>query len=572
MRSLEHLEEVRQRAQSGNLSKQPRFQPDSREAMFTSIYHWIRRADLEEPPYQVDSRKRDIWLSEFWKKEAHLAGVINSVVNIDKNRAWAITGGRNQVNRYTNILRQAEGGEGWRYYINQQAQNYYTTDIGAITELGRDGSEGPLRALYTLDSTLCRLTGHYDKPLRYDNTKDPWDAGDFFRVVSLPSSRERYHGLGYCATSRVLEMAKLMIAIYEHDQEMLGARSPKGLLLLKGISQEQWNNAMAARNAELSAREQEWFGSVGVLASEGIDDIDAKLMALSQLPAGFNIETTTNLLMYCYALCFGYDPIEFWPVSAGALGRGRETEIQHEKATGKGGADFMLSFQDRLQMVMPETIVFEFEQRDAQGMVLEAAVIKAWADVANALYMGGTGVLTREQAASLLVENGIIPAEWTETEEDAIATDKRPSPGGSPEAQMHHLRTRALEDERVRRAAALYPHEPIVRTQWPTGRTMVLWQRGEDALGPRVWQVLGDSPSVMGKPVPRALLGPAASQRAEEDAVLFEGEDFTITEVDVEQAIEQGHERVGDAFAELLTARALTEAEIDMLDGGQNAD
>ena len=49
LRSLEHLEEVRQRAQGGNLSKQPRFQPDSREAMFTSIYHWIRRADLEEP-------------------------------------------------------------------------------------------------------------------------------------------------------------------------------------------------------------------------------------------------------------------------------------------------------------------------------------------------------------------------------------------------------------------------------------------------------------------------------------------------------------------------------------------
>jgi hypothetical protein len=137
---------------------------------------------------------------------------------------------------------------------------------------------------------------------------------------------------------------------------------------------------------------------------------------------------------------------------------------------------------------------------------------------------------------------------------------------------MHHLRTRALEDERVRRAAALYPHEPIVRMQWPTGRTTMLWQRGEDALGPRMWQVLADGPAVMGKPVPRALPGPAASQQAEEEAVLFEGEDFTITEMDVEHAIEQGRERVGDAFAELLTARALTEAEIDALDGGQHAD
>jgi hypothetical protein len=76
----------------------------------------------------------------------------------------------------------------------------------------------------------------------------------------------------------------------------------------------------------------------------------------------------------------------------------------------------------------------------------------------------------------------------------------------------------------------------------------------------------------MRKPVPWALSGPAAIQRAGEETVLFEGEDFTITEMDVEQAIEQGRERVGDLFAELLTARALTEAEIDVLDGGQNAD
>ena len=560
LHAVEHLEEVRRAAQA-NSSTQPRFKSKNSSGVFSSIYYWVKKAGMEEPPYRAESRARDQWLANFWRREAHLSGVINSVVGIDKNRAWAITGGRNQVNRYTQILRQAEGGQGWRYYINQQAQNYYTTDLGALTELGRDGRNGPVRALYTLDSTLCHLTGNYEKPLHYANTKEDWRADDFFRVVSLPSPLEELRGLGFCAVSRVLEMAKLMIAIYEHDQEMLGARSPKGLLLLQGLSEDQWNAAMAARAEELTAREQEWFGAVAVLAAEpGQNNPDAKLVALSQLPAGFDLEKTTNLLMYCYALCFGYDPIEFWPVQAGALGRGRETELQHEKATGKGGADFMLGFQDRLQMAMPETLTFEFEQRDEKGMVLEAAVIKAWADVANALYMNGAGVLTREQAASLLVENGIIPAEWTLTEEDAIATDEDMDADSQEQRAkivMRNLRSRALEDDRVRRAAELFPREPIVRYRWSpfsAGRTTVLWEHGEDAVARRSWQVLQSQQ--------RGLL----VQRADEGDVLYEGEDFTITDADVEAAVVEGSERVDEEFAELLRGRILTDEELSALD------
>lgn len=41
------------------------------------------------------------------------------------------------------------------------------------------------------------------------------------------------------------------------------------------------------------------------------------------------------------------------------------------------------------------------------------------------------------------------------------------------------------------------------------------------------------------------------------------------TEDDVEQAIADGRRRVGDEFGDLLTARALTDAEIDALDEQQ---
>lgn len=492
--ALEQVERAREAAKS----KQPRLKnkkPDAHN-FYSSVLKWVNDANLEEPEYRTDSRTRDTWLSQFWKKEPHLAGVISSINSIDTNRGWHMVGGRNQVSRYTQILRNAEDGAGWRQYISLQSTAYYTTDIGAITETGRDGKNGPLRALYHLDSTKCYLTGNRSAPLRYNKTKQPWTNDDFFRLTSMRNIMEEYNGLGFSATSRVLDMAKLMLAVYTHQMEMIGARAPKGLLLLQNISQGQWEEAMKVREARLDSDMRKYYNAVAVIAQEGVDSVDAKLVALSQLPEGFDIEVFTNLLMYAYALCIGYDPIEFWPVLAGQLGRGRETDIQHRKGTGKGGLNFMLSFQEQLQAQLPETIHFEFEQRDQEGVLLDAEVSQAWANVVTTLYSGkssqvpgprgeegGDGlpvvndaesVITREEARMLLAMNDVIPDAWTSSEEEAKSTDAE---------DIERMRKEELlEKESVRRAIYQYPHDPIVRYSWPRGRTEVLFSNGEEAL------------------------------------------------------------------------------------------
>src|SRR5690606_32770790 len=204
-----------------------------------------------------------------------------------------------------------------------------------------------------------------------------------------------------------LDLSKIMLAVYSHELEMLGARAPKGLLLLQNISEGQWQEAMKARDAALDSKMRQYYDSVAVLAQEGVDSVDAKLVALSQLPQGFDLEVFTNLLMYAYALAFGYDPIEFWPVLAGQLGRGRETDIQHRKGTGKGGMEFVFGLQDRLQQELPPTLLFQFEERDAEGELIDAQIHKAWADVAKVLTDGG--VLTPEQARMYLADKSVIP-------------------------------------------------------------------------------------------------------------------------------------------------------------------
>lgn len=459
-------------------SKQPRFnsKQEAMHAFMSRLAHWSKQALIDCPAWLPDSRARDQWLRSFWKQEPLLSGVISSVVSIDKNRGWEIVGGRNQVAKYTRILRDANNGGGWRQFASQQSESFWTADIGAITEVGRQAQDGPMAALWHTDSARCKLTGNPAYPLMYypsGGKEQAWERADYLRSVSLPSSDETYHGLGYSALSRAVDLSIIMVAVYRHDREMLQAALQKGILLLQGWDEDDWADAMETNDAQLTAKEREYYAGLTVLFTLE-HDMDAKLVALSQLPDNFDIETFTNILMNGYALCFGYDPREFWPVSGGSLGTGRETEVQAAKATSKGNMDFALAFQDNLQRVLPASIHFEFEQRDDAGMLMEAELHAAQADAINVMALSplpGMETLTVDERRYMLAELGLIPEDWTIEEELHTETDT----GGAE-------RQRLLQFDHVRRACERFPDEPIVRYSWPANRTHTIWKTGDAAL------------------------------------------------------------------------------------------
>lgn len=457
---LDKVAEVVERASTDPVSKQPRFVEPT--GLFSSVYRWVNLANLKEPSPRDPVRTWDAWMRQFGLAEPYLAGVINSVVAIDKNRGWSITGGRNQVRRYTDILHGVDGGTGWRAYATWQAQSYYMTRMGFVSEIGTDGPEGPLRALWSVDPTRCELTGDPAHPLRYFpslGSTQQWLPTDFFRAASLMSTDESLHGLGYPALARCLDLAKIMVAIYEYDKEQLGAKAPKGLLLLHGISDTDWQTAMQAREEALTGLEREYYGGVAVLATTGASEIKAELVALSQLPKDFDLQQFTNLLMYGYALAFGYDPREFWPVSGGQLGTALETETQHRKASSKGDLDFSLAHQECLQRLLPPTLQFEYQQRDVQGEISDSGLQLAKAQVITEMtkwLINTSSVLTSEQVLQLAASADIIPEEWTLVEEEVTATD----------TDETELTARAA----IQRARDMFPDEPIVRYEFPGGK------------------------------------------------------------------------------------------------------
>lgn len=474
--TVDELASVVTRAQTASapVSKQPRFQ--NAQSIFSSTYRWIKSAAFDEPVANATARVWDAWFRKFMLYEPLLTGVINSIVQIDKNRGWTLTGGRNQVARYLNVLHGADDGAGWRAYLDWQSQSFYYAGMGFVTEVGREGEGGPLRALWSVDPTRCDLTGLSETPLRYfprNGSMQLWQRQDFFRAASMVSTDEARLGVGVPAVQRMYELAKVMVGVWEHDKEQLGARAPRGLLLLHGITQDQWTDAMQAREESLDAREREYYGAVAVLASAGVEEVQAQLVALSQLPKDFDTKTWTDLLMYGYALIVGYDPREFWPVSSGSLGTATETETQHRKATSKGDLDFSLAHQEQLQRELPEALQFEYEQRDVGGELADAEAAQAKAAVIseiNKLVVNGQNVFSADEIRQLLARERIIPQEWTEQEEDVQGSDR--------ESELERM----LTLPRVRRACEVFSSEPIVRYSFRTGATRVLWERGSEAL------------------------------------------------------------------------------------------
>lgn len=534
--AIETIERAASRYQDvAALSQQPRFTDEDRDDVFGFFESWVKRSLDNAPKYKPNSVKRDEWLAEASVWEPHWASVIYQCVLIDANRGWELVGGRSQVYRYSDILRYAEGGKGWRFFIRKCARSFRVADMCSVIETGRATRHGPLRALYHVDPTCCHLTGDARYPLKYTTQK--WDDWDYFRVVSMPSDNQRFNGLGYCATSRALEMIRLLYAILEHDQEKAGARMPQGLLLLHGISSKQWKDALAQRKAKLDAEQRRYFGGLTVLAGTGSSAPEANLIGLSQLPENFDRRTFTDLTMYGYALAVGMDPSEFWPVQYGALGRGTEVAVQSQKATSKGAMDFAISLQDRLQQELPESIYFKFQQRDEQGDLLRAQVMQAWAQVANTLYSagqqhGGEPLLGREEVLSLLIEEAHLPPEWTTIIEDTHASDQ-----GVERLGLRRMRERALSTPQIRRAVKQFPNDPIIRYTWPEDRMITLWESGDQAMRRSVWSGTG-----------------RIERQDEEEDIVYEDNDLVITRDDETKAIEEAGRRVSADAAALMEA------------------
>ncbi len=531
---------------------------------FGSLLRW---ADASPPAYGEDVRKYDRWHADFLRSEPHLMGVVGQAVSIIGNRGFSIVGGKIQVNRTKAIFDGANRkvgapfGDGYRQYIRRLARSFYWASFGAPTELGRDSAPvivggveqaGPLRAIWSADPTKfkMRTRNSADFPISaYPYSYHPsggkvqyWRHTDLMRITDNTSALDEYAGIGISAVAILREIAEIMVAVYRYDKEKLGAVAPNGLLILDNITQESWKNAMSSRKSKLEGLNRQRYGGLAVLSAPTGLTGNAKLMALSSLPDNFNRKEMIDMMMYLYALVLKFSPDEFWPVAGGGIGgRNGEVAMGFERDSRKGDGDFFNDFQSQIGLYLPKSILFQYEEGDVRGDKVKAEADKLYVDMAVAMYQAGTGsedgerLLDKQKTLSFLALKGVIPPEWSEAEETTLATD-------TSVARLNHLRDelmdtshqvqRALEFQgiAVERSLTSRSDYDVVRFAYPSNHTQVLWRASE-------WPHYGNRYHPVTRVVERAVL-----YRDPDD-------DFVITDANVDTAIADVGERLGDDYA-----------------------
>lgn len=337
---------------------------------------------------------RDYTLSEIWKDEPILSGAVYSMTAKMSSLRWFISGRRRIAKQYARMLASAAFFDGydWGGFISSTAEDFYTTDRGVFWETPRDGFSR-LMDLGHIDCINCTLTGSKVNPMVYgsDTTGQiiNFKSDEYLHFASLPSSREMNLGIGFCAVSRAYRAAKLLITVHDYDEQKLSNLPPEGVATVSGLTMQEFTDAIQLWKAAREQNQSLTFPQVlWLLGSQPNTEVKVALQAFSSLPESFDRQKVVDQYVSVLALCFGVDAREFWPISSGALGTASETEIQHQKARGKGPGEFITLTERHINSNFPDDADFRYDTQDIEEDVVASNVAKAWIQAYWPLYAG----------------------------------------------------------------------------------------------------------------------------------------------------------------------------------------
>ena len=290
---------------------------------------WSRQRDLDLFRFVMQS---DHLQSAGYKVTSKLTSIKPRVVPRDTNIKSAIA----LADEYNIILYENwELGQGWQIGFAKDLEQLLFRDNGFFREITGDGPlDGPIIGMPTgsisLDSSRCTRTGKPLFPVVYHDTDGQRYKFHHSRVMfaaQSPSPLATMNGVGRCWTTRAVNSAQNLIDELLYEQEKLGSRPLRQLLIGKGITAEQlWGGIVEAEESMDNAGLRR-FAKTVVVGSQSTD-IDVVQRDLASIPDGFDKKTSTELAMFLIALAIGIPPRDLWPASTTGATKA-DAETQH---------------------------------------------------------------------------------------------------------------------------------------------------------------------------------------------------------------------------------------------------
>jgi len=348
-----------------------------------------------------DAADRDSYLRKFWMKFGNdmLSAVLAVVTAKIQTQNWELEGPEKAATMYHDMLRDdSDFGNGWGQMISRGVLDYYTQDNGWFMERQRASlldHTNPMLGISHLDSARMYPTGNADEPYVYHDVEGKYHLmhrSQMIHIVDMPNPRTEKHGFekGFCALSRTLSTSIILTMLIDMKQERLADLPPSAIAVFNNINRKQFEHALALKNVQDDAAgNMIWRQLLPLFGIDATQPAKIDFISLREVWESFDDETAYNIAAYSYAAGFRIDPREFWPVSQGPLGTGREAEIQHQKAKAKSHGLIFTELERNLNsdLSLPKMLQFRFvlqdadeEQQRAQIHSLQIANIKSMQD------------------------------------------------------------------------------------------------------------------------------------------------------------------------------------------------
>lgn len=463
-------------------SVQPRFASDesARRSLYFQVMRFMQRADEELPAYQADTRARDRALNRLTMSSENLvANIVNAAAQRASTRGWMLTGPERQINRVKANFHDLHDGAGWRQWIQLNAQSFYSSNLGYLSEIGFDMDGGRPVTMWHVDPTHARI-GSKEMPMLYYPNEVAWAVNtnlnpatqdaivlqqtEYIHGNSMTSIRENMNGAGFCSVERMLTYARMAFGVSSHYLERLGLNPPKGFAILRGLSQTDIE--VAEENYEEAvANNIKVFKDLLVL--EGDEHADVIYRALSQLPTeNFDLKVFLDILIQVFCLAAGVPISDVWVMNNNGLGSGKEYEVQSE-ASHDRSMEFPYSIGEQInRKFTPSSVNMEWDERSDSGDLKRAQYLNQQVQSVTSLINSMTSytsatqeiIMNTEQIRQLMVNMGVVDGDmFSELEDMSVEDDD------------------AIQRDIIVNALRLYPTERVVRYHSATNSMRVVY-------------------------------------------------------------------------------------------------
>lgn len=386
---------------------------------FAYIVNVGQAGDSMIPWQPIYPNGRDIQLKNFSRQETMLSSAIYTLKTRAQTLNFEVNGPKRARDYALDVLNNPGLGDSFIDLTGKLVDDLLTADNGAFLELWRAGNprdeNSPVVGMGHLDSRQCWRTFDPEYPVIYTNpeTHERYRLHKNQVIMTADNIQpvELARGIGYCATSRAIQWARVMRSIMTYTDEKISGRFTRAVGFVSGMTTHHLKKGLTQNQENADDAGYVVYNGIPFFAAPGMSagtELKIVLQDLASIPDGFDFEMDVTLYAYILAWVFGTDARDFWPATVSGATKA-DASVQNMKARGKGIGWIIQTLESMFRRGLPASVTFEYDYSDDEQDMMQAQIQQQRVTILSTLVRDGAIEPWEERA--LAIAEGIIDGE-----------------------------------------------------------------------------------------------------------------------------------------------------------------